>query len=102
MGMSTSICGIKPADDKFQKMKAIYDACEAAGIPVPNEVNDFFGDNMPDLNGVIVPLHKYANRTSTYHKAITEVHVGYPEAGFYVDVTKLPPDVKIIKFSNSW
>jgi hypothetical protein len=102
MGMSTSICGIKPADDTFQKMKAVYDACETAGIQVPKEVSDFFCDDTPDSNGVIVPLHKHANRTSTYHKAITEIHVGYPEAGFYVDVTKLPPDVKIIKFWNSW
>jgi hypothetical protein len=103
MGMSTSIYGIKPADEKFDQMKAVYDACIVADIEIPAEVAKFFDYGTPDPQGVIVSLRDASKpRLTDYHESITLIHPGYPEAGFYVDVTKLPKDIKVIKFHNSW
>lgn len=43
MSMSTHVTGFAPADGTWQKMKAAWDACETAGVPVPAEVEEFFG-----------------------------------------------------------
>lgn len=95
MGMSTHVVGIKPPDAKWKKMKAVWDACKSAGISVPDEVCEFFGNETPDPKGVVVELEKQGC-VSKYNDADRTA------AGFEVDVTKLPADVKIIRFSNSW
>ncbi len=92
MSMSTYLYGIKPADEKFMQMKAIFDACEVAGIYPPVEVIEFFNGESPDTNGVIVEL---PNECITYFSE-------NGSAGYYIDVRKLPDDVKIIQFKNSW
>ena len=43
MGMSTSVAGVVPADEKYMQMKEISDKCRAAGISSPPEVDDYFG-----------------------------------------------------------
>lgn len=91
MGMSTHVYGIKPPDAKWKKMKAAYEACQAAGIDPPEELDDFFGGESPDKAGVIVDLTK--------SKAVSEWN-GEMESGFQVDLTKLPKDVTIIRFFN--
>jgi hypothetical protein len=94
MGMSSGIYGIKPADEKWKEMKAIWDACKKARINAPQEVYQFFEGNEPDERGVVVSLYK--------HEAIEAITPGYSEKGYIVDITKLPKDVKYIKFENSW
>ncbi len=91
MSMSTHVIGFVPPDEQWQKMKAIWDACEAAGIPVPEEVDDFFGDTGPDPAGVEVDLDPL----------LREWH-GDSGAGFELDVTAIPSKVKTIRFYNSW
>lgn len=41
MGMSTRVYGIILPDEKWKKMKSVYDACRAAGINPPLEVEEF-------------------------------------------------------------
>ena len=96
MGMSTHILGIKPPDEKWQKMKAAWDACDAAGITPPREVSDFFGGECPDESGVRVEL-----QYPKLHPSVQEWR-GNATSGYEVDLRKLPPDVTVLRFFNSW
>ena len=92
MSMSTHVIGFKPADEKWLKMKAVHDACTSAGLPVPDEVTRFFDWRKPDEAGVEVKEAALP---------LTEWCDGYRN-GYELDVTKLDPDIKIIRFFNSW
>lgn len=98
MGMSTHVIGFKPPDEKFHKMLAAYRACEEAGVPIPKSVSDFFKGESPDEAGVRVDLG------SEYGRCAPGVQVWQSDAGggFEVDLRKLDPDVKILRFYNSW
>jgi hypothetical protein len=89
MGMSTHVIGFAPADEKWRAMKAIWDSCRAAEIPVPSEVEKFFNYEEPDERGVEVELPS------------TKWSDDFRE-GFEVEVSKIPAHVKVIRFYNSW
>jgi len=93
MGMSTHVVGFKPADEKWKAMKAIWDACVAAKVAPPAEVDRFFGGVMPDPAGVEVDQRALTG--------LREWRNDYAE-GYEVDVKQLPPDVTVIRFYNSW
>jgi len=92
MGMSTYVVGFKPPDDKWNKMKEIWETCEGADVSIPDEVFDFFEYEEPG------------------DKPVMEVKLGdackewgnESSKGYEVDVSKLPKDVKFIRFVNSW
>jgi hypothetical protein len=88
--MSTSVIGFIPPDEHWERMKAVWDACCAGGVPVPDEVVTFFGDEEPDPAGVEVelPLREWKNRLSS--------------EGYELDVAAIPEHVKTIRFYNSW
>lgn len=94
MSMSTHIVGIKPADEKWKQMKTIYDACEKAGIEIPDEVYYFFNEESPDPSGVKVYRDVLGGAVQKYS--------GDAESGYEVHIDRLPKDVKIIRFTNSW
>jgi hypothetical protein len=96
MSMSTHVQGFKPPDEKWAKMRAIFDACEAAHVDVPLEVERFFGDNPPDPDGVLV-----AESDLRAAGAVTDWSGEYAE-GLQVDITKLPADVTVVRFQNRW
>jgi hypothetical protein len=89
MSMSTHVTGFAPPDEQWAKMKAIWDACGAAGIAVPDEVERFFGGEEPDEAGVEVdlPLREWSDDAG---------------AGYELDIASIPPQVKTIRFYNSW
>ena len=89
MGMSTWVKGIKPPDEKWEKMKAIWDACEKADIEIPEEVEEFFDGEPPDDKGVVVeiPKHEYTDDS---------------RQGFEIYLNELPKDIQIIRFVNAW
>ena len=92
MSMSTHVVGFKPADSKWKKMKAVWDACTAAGVDPPNEVEDFFDGIYPgDDPGMSVDIKSAVAEWSDEGCS-----------GHEVDVTKLPKDVTVIRFFNSW
>ena len=95
MSMSTHVVGFRPPDEEWKKMRAVWDACNRADITVPAAVLDFFNFTSPDDSGVEVELGKY--------KCITEYHPPEsPRQGYEVDVRKLPPDIVMIRFYNSY
>lgn len=93
MSMSTHVVGFAPPDEKWQKMKAVWDACAAAKIPVPDEVDRFFNFNVPDSSGVEIELENL-ECVSEYRAEMVD--------GFQIDLSKLPPNVKFIRFFNSY
>ena len=93
MSMSSHVVGFKPPDDKWKKMKKAYDACIEAGINVPENVEEFFNYEEPDDAGVEVELEE--------HACCKEYNADMRQ-GFEIDVSKLPKDVKIIRFYNSY
>jgi hypothetical protein len=96
MGMSTHVKGFKPPGEKWQQMKAVYDACMAANIEVPGEVSGYFEDGTPDPNGVEIRESEL-----TAAGALRDWKDDNRD-GFEIDVTKLPADVTVIRFYNSW
>lgn len=93
MGMSTHVKGFKAPDEKWRAMKAIWDACKAAGIKQPDEVGKFFNWEPPDDAGVEVNLEKTAC-CREWRREMQE--------GFEVDVKALPADVTHVRFYNSY
>lgn len=95
MGMSTHTIGIKPANERWEDMKKIFDACRAAGVKLPEEVMDFFDGEFPDDEGVLIKLSNSG--------CVEEWNdCDGTRTGFQVDLEHLPKDIKYIRFYNSW
>ncbi len=95
MSMSTHVIGFRPPDETWQRMKAVYDACMSAGVPVPSEVMSFFDGDRPDPAGVEVRLEGT--------DAVREFVDGdRSEQGFEVLVDRLPRGLNVIRFYTSW
>jgi len=88
--MSTNVVGFIPPDDNWKKMKKIWDTCKEMNIEPPIEVLDFFDGSQPDDNGkeVGLPIDKWNDDMS--------------RSGFELEIDKIPENVKIIRFYNSW
>lgn len=93
MSMSTHVIGFRPPDDRWRKMKEIYDSCEAAGVAIPVEVERFFGGEPPDEAGVEVKISDTA--------AVVQYRNDMKD-GFEIHVDKLPADVKIVRVFNAY
>lgn len=96
MGMSTHIVGFKAPDDKWKKMKAVWDACEAAGTTIPNKVLEFFDHTEPDSSGVTINLDGEDE---------VEEWGDLSRTGFQVDIKgllKKYPDLTHIRFYNAY
>lgn len=92
MGMSTHIVGFRPPDERWNKMKAIWESCEAAGVPVPGDVSEFFEQEDPaDRPGMEIDI---SDAVCGYG---SEGHDGYE-----VDISKLPDGVSVVRFYNSY
>ena len=73
-------------------MKQIWELCEAAEVPIPEGVMKFFDGEPPgDKPGAEVSIKK----------AVKEWSNEYSE-GYELDLSKLPRDVKVLRFYNSW
>lgn len=90
MSMSTRVIGFVPPDEAWQKMKAVWDACDAAGIDPPAAVVSFFDGEAPDPAGQELEL------------PIREWSGGEAGAGYELDVAAIPAQVRTIRFYNSW
>lgn len=93
MSMSTFVMGFRPPDEKWKKMKAIWDSCKKAGVEAPKEVDSFFGGEPPDDSGVEVKLEGTLC-CREYREEMRD--------GFEIEISKLPKDIKIIRFVNSY
>lgn len=92
MSMSTYVRGFrKPDDKKFEKYAKVWQYCVEAGVGIPEEVFDYFNCEEPDARGIEVNIDE----------AISP-YTADMEEGYEVDLSKLPKDLKIIRFYNSY
>lgn len=95
MGMSSYVVGFRPADKKWEEMLAIWNMCKKAKVAIPEEVIDFFDDCDPNGKpGLDVSLPEDAVEEYNHDK--------HCQSGYTVDVSKLPKDVRYVRFINSW
>lgn len=89
MSMSTHVIGFKAPDETWQKHKAVWDACDAAGVSVPEETEEFFNYEPPDNRGVEVhlPLSEWSDNS---------------RLGYEIEMAKLPEGLTHIRFYNAW
>jgi hypothetical protein len=91
--MSTHIVGFHPPDEVWEKMKQVWDTCAEAGIEPPERVLEFFDYEPPDDAGVTVELAE--------SPAVRDFN-NDSQSGYEVDIRRLPSDVHLIRFYNSW
>ncbi|MEU7338739.1 hypothetical protein [Streptomyces sp. NPDC007074] len=89
MGMSTRIKGFAPPDERWQQMKTIWDACRAAHIDPPADVERFFDGAEPNPHGQEVDIP---------HREWQDDH----RQGVEIQTDDIPENVKVIRFYNSW
>lgn len=89
MGMSTHVVGIRQPDALWYKHKAVWDACVAANVQVPQITLEFFGGTSPDPAGISVPVPIRAWAADM-------------QEGFEIDVSEIPSSVITLRFYNSW
>lgn len=94
MGSSMHIKGIRPPDTEYQQMKAVYDACKSAKVPVPDRVMDFFDWQEPNPNGILTDLD--------LSEAVNTWSDDNGREGFEVELAKLPANITHIRFYMSW
>lgn len=87
MSMSMHVHGYRSADVTWRGMKAIWDACVAANVAVPEAVETFFGGEPPgDKPGIDVNID-----------AAVRDWGDEARQGFEIDVQKLPLNVRFIR-----
>lgn len=89
-----NVYAIKPPDQKWKEMKAVWDSCKGAGIDPPAEVSAFFDHEPPDELGVVVELNENHPAMSSYEEEM--------RTGWEVDLSKIPPDTKVLRFTHSY
>jgi len=95
--MSTDVVGFVPPDDMWKKQKAIWDACVAADVEVPESTQAFFDWSKPDDNGVLIEL--------VDNEKICKEWFDEGRSGYEIDIlglNKAYPQLKFIRFYNSW
>jgi hypothetical protein len=92
MSMSTHVVGFREPDAKWEQMKRVYDACKAAKLKVPKEVEEFFNGEPPDPKGVAVDLTSVTRAWDD----------GQSSQGFEIKVSDIPKNVTYIRFYNNW
>jgi len=96
MSMSSHVTGVRDLDAKFAKMMRVKLSCEEAEVDYPQDVKDYF---------------KYPDESEDYlRREMEDVDItdavsncgGDSTDGWEVDLSKLPSDVKAIRFENSY
>ena len=91
MGMSSHVVGFRIADERWDNMKAVYDACQVGLVPIPSEVLAFFNWEEPQEKGLQINLEGTA--------AVKYEHEN--QNGFDVSLDLLPEGITHIRFYNS-
>lgn len=96
MGMSTFVSAFIPPDEKWRQMKAVWDACTRAAVPVPRDVRSFFNEEEPDERGVRI------DHSSLENAGVITEWCNDDASGYELHLDKLSRDVKTVRFYNSW
>lgn len=101
MGMSMHCYAVKPADAAYHSKAAAYRACVAAKVRLPEELVEFFNGEPPDDTGVTIHLAHTHAPPHQRHSSCAEYGTDDGD-GFQVDIEKLPPGTRFVRFVCSW
>jgi hypothetical protein len=98
MGLSSYILAYRDMDGEFAKMAEVKAFCDEKGVTLPKEVEEYFGKYSLDpieyckeqMSEVILPNGVFKKSQDDSREF------------FDVDISKLPKEVKIIRFVNSY
>lgn len=96
LSTSTYVYGIRLPGSEWRRMKAVWDACRAADVEAPEEVSAFFNWEEPDEVGVVIDLEK-AGAARIWKPGGDSMREGVE-----VNLERLPEDIAIIRFVNSY
>lgn len=101
MSSSTHIVGVRDLDAEFAKMLEIKHLCEKNGVSYPKEVEEYFDtddttveDDEDDLRSAMEEID--------IDRAYAKMDYNEMQDCWEVDLSLLPPDVKSIRFINSY
>lgn len=89
MSMSMYVVGIMPPNQRYLEMKAIWDSCVQADIPVPEGVEEYFHGEDPDDTGIRIDISSSEWQSDC-------------DGGLEVQVKDIPPGVETIRFVCSY
>ncbi len=95
MSMTCLIRAVLAADDNYDKMYAVYEACNKAGISYPQEVRDYFGSAIDDCTVKKAGAIKYIKVEPQFDEE------SYEQV-YTVELDKLPKSTKAIQMGLSW
>ena len=90
-----NVHGIRTPDERWRNMKAIYDSCEAAGVQLPEEVENYFDGEAPDPSGKLTDL---ADPIVTEWKDPENDE----QEGIEIDLAQLPEGVTRLRITISY
>ena len=93
------VIGFVPADDEWKRKKKAWDACKAAGVDPPGELETFFDERYaipPGDDGMT-----FSESKLMACGAVVE-WTGDAADGWELIVAKLPKGVKRVRFYNSY
>lgn len=92
---------VRPPDDEWKRMFAAYEACKAAGIAPPADVDRFFDYREPAAEGMTERVAYMGVIRGRSTEAGTPLVAGLVEgedrAGFVLDLSKVPKGVKQLR-----
>jgi len=96
MGMSTHIVGVRNLDGQFQKMLAVKLACESAAVAYPPEVVGYFQYPQESEKNLRESMEEIDIKVAIEKRSEDSRSI------WEVDLAKLSPEVKSIRFSNDY
>jgi hypothetical protein len=87
------VTGFHAPDEKFEKMKKVWDACVDIDVTIPDEVYHFFKGSEPAEEGMLVGLDN--------HECVSDASEDLTE-GVCIDLSKLPANITHIKVKKHY
>lgn len=83
-----NVVGFQDPDEDYLKKKVAWDACVAANVSVPEELEDFFRGWPPDERGreIELPIREWSDSRDSMRR------------GYELSVSDIPAGVKVLRF----
>ena len=97
MSMSTHVVAFRDMDGEFARMLQIKRLCDESHVSYPKEVDVYFGNEAGEDEAYL--------RDTKLEVPLGDALKEWSEdsaSGYEVEVSRIPSDVKTIRFSNSW
>lgn len=98
MSMSSYVQGLRDLDGKFKQMMEMKKLCDEKGFSYPKEVTEYFGSHLGESDKYITEQMQEVSLPKDLVKVSTD-----DSREFYdIDISRLPKEVKTIRFVNSY